>query len=393
MTGALCRLLEALELLALVGCAASLGQGRAAGGLTCGAHRLGGACDALGIPLAEALRVEAVAIDLVDPDAHLVSERALELRGLVDRHLLGKRDDDDPRPLRVANEGVKRLGLLADRADLGDVGERPRRLQEADAVAGCGCVDDHQVVAVAAADLAVVESELPDLSDRHQLLEARGRRGQVVEDPRTKQQVAHRLDLQLQQYVLAHRLVGIDRDRPEVLDHLDLSEADLVALENVRQVLLGSDLAEDRPLAGPRGGQPERERDRGLAHAALAGHDDQPFVEEAHLERLRLLAALGCLVARRSANAAVALAAASVELVAALVAVEGRLTHPAPEHVTPSKPPSVTASAPVAPAGKAADAARSLITASIRRRPLTARIVLPHSACEAERSEAESRRR
>ena len=123
------------------------------------------------------------------------------------------------------------------------------RLQEADPVPGRGRVDDDQVVTASAAGLALVERQLPDLPDRDQLLEPRRRGGEVVEDPRAEEQVAHRLHLQLQEHVLAHRLVGVDRDRPQVLGQLDLVEAHLAALEHVREVLLGGDLAEDRPLA------------------------------------------------------------------------------------------------------------------------------------------------
>jgi hypothetical protein len=58
-------------------------------------------------------------------------------------------------------------------------------------------------------------------------------------------------------------------------------KADLGAMEDVREVLLGGDLAEDRPLALPGRGERERERRGGLADAPFAGDDEQPFVEQA----------------------------------------------------------------------------------------------------------------
>ena len=107
-------------------------------------------------------------------------------------------------------------------------------------MAGGRSVDDHQVVLAGLLDPAVGLGELPDLADRDQLLEARGGRGQVVEDPRAHQQVAHRPHLELEQQVLAQRLVRVDRDRPEVVRNLDLVEADLALLEHARGVLLAS---------------------------------------------------------------------------------------------------------------------------------------------------------
>jgi hypothetical protein len=122
--------------------------------------------------------------------------------------------------------------------------------------------------------------DLPDLADRDQLPEPWRRGGQVAEDPGAVEKVAHRPDLELEQHVLAHRFVRVDRDRPEVLRHLDLVEADLGVMEDAREALLGRDLADDRPLAGGGGGEADRERDRRLADAALAGDDDQPLVEQ-----------------------------------------------------------------------------------------------------------------
>ncbi len=58
----------------------------------------------------------------------------------------GKRDDRHAGLAVVGDEAVERLGLRGDRADPGDVRERPRCLEEADAVAGRGRVDDHEVV-------------------------------------------------------------------------------------------------------------------------------------------------------------------------------------------------------------------------------------------------------
>ena len=88
-------------------------------------------------------------------------------------------------------------------------------------------------------DLAVELRQLPDLADRDQLLEARGGRREVVEDAGCGRACrACARTLSWQQHVLAHRLVGVDRDRPQVLRHLDLVEADFGVVEDPRGVLL-----------------------------------------------------------------------------------------------------------------------------------------------------------
>src|SRR5262249_29026054 len=155
-----------------------------------------------------------------------------------------------------------------------------RGLEEADPVPGRWRVDDHEVVLVPLLDLALRPRELPDLSDRQQLAKARGRGGEVVEDLAAHEQVAHRSHLELEQQVLAQRVVGVDRDRPQVLGHLDLVEAALTAMEDPRGGLLSGALAHDRALAARRRGDPEGQRDGRLADPALAGHEDDLLVEQ-----------------------------------------------------------------------------------------------------------------
>ena len=196
--------------------------------LACVRHSL----DPFELRPAEPLRVEAVHVDPVDRDADVLDERPLQCRRLVDGHLLGEGDDRHTRLAMVDDERLEGLRLGLDRADSGDVGERPRGLEERDAVPCCRSVDDHEVVLASLLDLAIRLGHLPDLSDRDQLAQSGRGRGEVGEDPGAKQHVPHRSDSQLEQDVLAHRLVGIDGDRPEVLRHLDLVEADLGAMED-----------------------------------------------------------------------------------------------------------------------------------------------------------------
>ena len=232
-----------------------------------------GALEAGGLSLAEALRVHRVHVDAVDRHPHLVAELALERGSLVHRHLLGQRHDRHAGCLMLGDEAVELLRLRVHGSDPGDAGECPGRLEEADPVAGRRRVDDHQVVAARLLHLPVGLGELPDLADRHQLLQPWGGRRQVVEELRAHQQVAHRPHLQLKQQVLAQRLVGVDRDRPQVGGDLDLVEADLALLEDPRGGLLGGDLADDRPLAARGGRQSQGQGDRRLADAALSGDE------------------------------------------------------------------------------------------------------------------------
>jgi hypothetical protein len=76
------------------------------------------------------------------------------------------------------------------------------------------------------------------------------------------------------------RIARVDRDRPEVLLHLDLVESDGGVLEHSRGVLLRGDLADDGPLAFRRRPHSQRHRHRRLADAPLAGDDHQFLVEQ-----------------------------------------------------------------------------------------------------------------
>jgi hypothetical protein len=74
-------------------------------------------------------------------------------------------------------------------------------------------------------------------------------------------------------------MVRVDRDRPEVVRNLDLVEADLGTPEGARGGLLATHLTDDRALAAGRGGEAQRDGNRRLADASLAGHEDQALVE------------------------------------------------------------------------------------------------------------------
>ena len=81
--------------------------------------------------------------------------------------------------------------------------------------------------------------------------------------------------------VLLHRVLRVDRDREQARRELDLLEQRAVLLERPLDPLLGGELGDDRAQAAAGGEQPERDRDRRLADAALAGDEDQALVKQA----------------------------------------------------------------------------------------------------------------
>ncbi len=147
-------------------------------------------------------------------------------------------------------------------------------------MSGGGRVEDHEVVRLAALDLPLVERQLPDLADRHQLAEPRRCGGEVGEELRAEQEVAHRLHLQGEQDVLAHGLVGVDRDAVEVRPELRLGETHVPAVKRVGDPLLGGDFADDRALSLLGRLDSQGQRDGGFPDAPLARDDHQPLVQQ-----------------------------------------------------------------------------------------------------------------
>ena len=126
-------------------------------------------------------RAAAVGDDEVDLEADVLAQRGLQRERLVDRHLLGPRHRDDAGPLGVGEHRVDHPALAGDAAHARGLGERARRGQHRDAVAGRGRVEDDEVVGVGAGRAAVLLGELPDLADGQQLAQPRRRGGEVAE--------------------------------------------------------------------------------------------------------------------------------------------------------------------------------------------------------------------
>jgi hypothetical protein len=120
--------------------------------------------------------------------------------------------------------------------------------------------------------------KLPDLADAEQLSHSRGRHREHLEQSALTEQMAGRTG-DLDEQVLLHRLLRVDRDREQAPGELDLLEAAPVAVcECALHALVTGQLGDDRAPAAAGRDEPERDRDRGLADAALARDEDQASV-------------------------------------------------------------------------------------------------------------------
>ena len=214
-----------------------------------------------------------LAITAAGVRAGLGAQPCEQLDRLGDRHLLGGGDDGDTGARRVVEDVEHPLGLVADQADLHEVGDHPRRTDLADDVAARLGVDDDQVVVL----LAHLPAELADTED---LLDAGRRVGDEVERRRQRADAAEQRHPHEQPQVLAQRVLGVHRHREEVRRDLGRLELELADVERVGERALGVHLADERATAVPCGDVGERGCDRGLADAALAGDPEQVEVEQ-----------------------------------------------------------------------------------------------------------------
>ena len=119
---------------------------------------------------------------------------------------------------------------------------RLRRRELGDDVAGGDGVDDDEVV-VALADLP------EELADGEDLLHPGRGVGDEVEGAGQGPEAGDERDLELEPQVLLERLLGVHRHGEEVRRHLPGLEAGGRDLEEVGEVALGVDLADERALA------------------------------------------------------------------------------------------------------------------------------------------------
>ena len=89
----------------------------------------------LRLVVAEAVRIQAIDDDQVEPAADRIAQREVEFEQLVQRHLLWECHPDVARPIRVAEERVDASSLRSDRADRSHAGDGPRGAEHAQRMA------------------------------------------------------------------------------------------------------------------------------------------------------------------------------------------------------------------------------------------------------------------
>ncbi len=221
----------------------------------------------------EQLGEHAVDDDGGQGDGRLGLDAGGELDGLVDRHLLGRADRDEPGGRRVREDVEHPVGLGADEPDLHQVVDGLGRGQLAHDVPRSGRVDHHQVVGAFAHLVA-------ELADGEDLAHPGSGGGDEVEGLGQRTDAADDGDLQLELQVLAEGRLGVHGHREQPGQDLLLLEPGGGRLVVPGDVPFGVDLADEHPLAAERGEERDGRGHRGLADPALAGHEDQLQVEE-----------------------------------------------------------------------------------------------------------------
>jgi hypothetical protein len=149
-----------------------------------------------------------------------------------------------------------------------------RHAQILERMAGRGAVDDHQIPTTAV-DL------VPDLADRHQLLQP-GRRGdEVLVDLAVEDGIQHSPNRDDQAEVLLERRLAFDVQAKEAGQRLHRIRAFRLAEARDRaRAIIEIEPDEQHALLPAHGGERKPGGDRGLADAALADDEEEPAVEE-----------------------------------------------------------------------------------------------------------------
>ena len=247
---------KALDLVALLARPPVLGQGGGAAGAASGGREVA----VQGGQLPRLLGLEAVGQDAVDDGgvdvhAHVLFQAGAQVDRLVHRHLLGQRHRDHAGGARVGDEVVDPPRLLGDRAHAGDLRVGARGAQEGHAVSGGRSVDDGQVVRPRAAHPSLELGQVPDLADRHELVDPGRGGGQVLEDAAAAEQAGQRRGLELIAQPLLLGLDRIDGDPVQPVGEPSLAVAERATAEQLGQALLLGHLGH-APCASRRGRRP-----------------------------------------------------------------------------------------------------------------------------------------
>ena len=251
---------------------------------------LGGQAQDLGLLLAsEPALVALIEDERRRRDAQLVDRRATQLLRLHDRHLLGDRHQHERGAIGVLEEGEDAPGVVADRAHRHRSRGGQRHLEEGQAVAGGGRVDDDQVVAGPGGEARSARLfEDHDLAQHHQLGQARRRREEAPVDRAPQHAPREHLHAHDATDVFVHHRRGVEVDGEEAGPHLRFPRPHRGGAQIARGLEGGVDLDEQDALAALARGHRERGAHHALARASLAGEDHEAPREQLVEHRARL---------------------------------------------------------------------------------------------------------
>ena len=237
-----------------------------------------------GVLEAHGLGVTGVDDDRPQLDAGLVLQRVGGLDGLRDRQLLGQGDQHHPAAGGVAQEVDDVLGLAAQGPAPGRADQPTGRGQERDGVAGGRGVHQDQVG-------GAVPLELLDLAEDQHVADARDGGRNDVEDPGVRQPLRHALQAVVLE-ILHQRVIGREPPGPDRAGrdpgpvragrstrHRGCQQDFVVAqvplaAEGGRDARLALELDDEHRFACSGSHLGQCRAHRRLAHAALAGNDD-----------------------------------------------------------------------------------------------------------------------
>jgi hypothetical protein len=218
--------------------------------------------------------------------AQLVLRERVELHGFHDGHLLGNGHEDEGGAVAVAQQREHAAGVVADRAywhrRRGDEGD----LEEREAVAGRGGVEDDEVPERPVGEAGPRVLEHHDLAEDHQLLEP-GRGGEeAVVDRAVEDAAREHLELHDVADVLVHHRGRVQVHREEAGEDLGLAPARGRGAEEARRLDRGRHLDQEHPLAPVPRGHGQGGPHHALSHPALAGEEQHAAGEEGVEEHL-----------------------------------------------------------------------------------------------------------
>ncbi len=208
----------------------------------------------------------------------MIAELRVHLPRLVHRHLLRCRYRTDRGAYRIL-EQVEDLPRLAPHEPGAErfvrCGGHPQVLQ---AVTGRGRVDDDRVPLATARRLKLLL--VPDLADRHQLLQPRRGGDEVAVELAADDHPLHALHRQHEPEILAERRLAVDREEAEAGEDFCRRLGAAVDAEHLAETAARTHLRQQHALAALGERDREERGDGALPDAAFADDEEHPPLEE-----------------------------------------------------------------------------------------------------------------